>query len=1137
MGPDPADSGSSYGASSAPPPVPMAPEPSQSASAGVEAEQPSGPSGVPPPSGEPGAAGEAQAAEDALAQGQVAQPPDAGPAGGTEVGAGPAEVGPQEAAGSTDAASPTASPCAPGGPPAGPGLRMPESPDVVRGRAADATKKEVDKALGIARLLVVPVLVLILLAFLSATRDTPVDSALREGDWVAGHLALMFFLIAGQLVCALLIREHWRTLAEVMTGTSQPRAGWGGRWVAFVAVLIFVVLTVFAAQLPLDSWWHVAWAGVVGEAFAIAVVLGARQRFIAHTSVLENATHDSTTQEPPTPFLGAEQPTHAQSSPDDSGQEGAQLGPAGPAELVAIGASGGGIRAAAFVLGGINAVQSAPRYATQTTEPEVFAVSGGSYTAAALALRRRFRRDPAQEVASVGWREAFTVGSPELDYLRRHTRYLFEPGDRLRDGAVSLLVGAVVNLFIVAAMIRGLSWLTAQLAVTSGLVTLTSGRPELHVSTLLGWVVAVSAVVVAATSFGRWLVHRKFDRGLPTGAPDIARMGQLSTVRTAALFGAVTVVLILGVPLATTAILDAVTANRPTATVAGIVTSTGFGTQEICQEALVKRVETAALEAERRARLTPGTESSVDTGACGVSVTVGRTLSTQDDDDPANDVVAPVDAVVAEGLAGEVSAPIQIGTIVALLGTVVGLLTKGPAADAVRQGGWITRLKRWLMTWVPLIVTGAIGLYLLLLWHLHYLLGVANFGSTFWNAGFLIVASVLAFFLDANATSMHQFYRERLSSAFAVGVEPDGSVEELPPGRVYRFSDLRREGDPHLNVVTTLNTQTANEVPTLRGGMPLVFGPHEVALFQTRGVCTFAPTDTYETFAGAGRTSIMATVAMSGAAISPLMGRYADQMKPYRILLTLFNLRVGMWMLNPAHTQVIAEGGRGRPPGHDGRFAVTARPGPAQVALEAVGSSSAHERWVYVSDGGHLDNTAMVECVRHALRRSPPGAPLRGQVIVLDASNDPPGAWSAVGDALNVVRADLGIDLVRKFTRGEPPWLREFVHLTPGTQPGKEAFRVIVVKAVRVEPSADGGESDWHQRLPEPVKSTQFLRPDFPRSSTARQRFGDLEFEAYRAYGYAAVSEALAFLDRPPQPRPREPFRSLTPSARGRMGG
>lgn len=1002
----------------------------------------------------------------------------------------------------------------------------------LRDRAAAATRAEVRKALRIAMLLVAPVVALILLAFLNAVRDAPVDSPQREPDWVTGHLTLMAFLIAGQLVSALLIREHWRTMAEIVTGRSSPGAGRGGRWVAFVAVLLFVALTLFAGSLPLSTWEHVVVAGVVGEVFALAVLAGARQRFDAHTSELEAARG----QEPRTgphgdgprddragsglpgvdePGVGDPAPPGTSAAPDEPDE------PAEPGELVAIGASGGGIRAAAFVLGGMNALQSAPRFAAQEREPEVFAVSGGSYTAAAMALRRRFRRDPADEGPSVGWREAFAVGSPELDYLRRHTRYLFEPSDRLRDGAASLLVGAAVNLFIVAAMIRGIAWLTAQLAVTSGIVEVspTSGRPELAVSTVLGWVAAVAALGVAATSFGRWLTHRKFDRGQPTGEADIARMGLLSTLRTVTLVGAAVIVILVGVPIVTTSVLDAVTANRPTATVAGLVTASGFGTQEICRQALVDHVDQAAREAAQRARVSPGTERVVDTGACGVSVSVGRTLLTQDDEDPGNDVLTPIEPTAAADLPAAASAPIQVGTILALLGSVIGLLTKGPAADAVRQGGWFTRLKRWLVTWVPLLVTGAIALYLLLLWHLHFLIGVANSGSTWGNAAFLVLASVFAFFLDANATSMHQFYRERLSSAFAVGVEPDTGADELPPGRIYRFSDLSREGDPHLNVVTTLNTQRAHEVPTLRGGMPLVFGRHEVALFETRGVCRFAPTRTYETFAGPGRTSIMATVAMSGAAISPLMGRYADQMKPYRILLTLFNLRVGMWMLNPAHTQVITEGARRRPPGHDGVFAVTARPGPAQVALEAVGSSSAQERWVYVSDGGHLDNTAMVECVRHAQRRAMPG-PLRGQVLILDASNDPPGAWSAVGDALNVIRADLGIDLVRKFTRGEPPWSRQFVHLPPGTELDREPFRVIVVKAVRVDPGPDGTESEWHRRLPEPVKSTQLLRPDFPRSSTVRQRFGDLEFEAYRAYGYAAVSEALAFLDRPTVPQP-----------------
>jgi hypothetical protein len=45
--------------------------------------------------------------------------------------------------------------------------------------------------------------------------------------------------------------------------------------------------------------------------------------------------------------------------------------------------------------------------------------------------------------------------------------------------------------------------------------------------------------------------------------------------------------------------------------------------------------------------------------------------------------------------------------------------------------------------------------------------------------------------------------------------------------------------------------------------------------------------------------------------------------------------------------------------------------------------------------------------------------------------------------------------------------------------------------------------------LPPNVQS--FLRghPDFPRASTARQRFGDLEFEAYRAFGHVATVTAM----------------------------
>lgn len=980
-------------------------------------------------------------------------------------------------------------------------------PTAYQERATAAIKVEAAKAQGVAWALTIPVVALILLAAAQAVSGTAGASGQR---WISGQLALLLFLIAGQFVCAQLVWEHRRTIEEIRTAAPQPQAGRRGRWLAITIVIVFISLTVVSDWLPLKTWGQVAVFGLVAELIATGVLFAAQTRFKSHTSNLPF--------ESPVPLTSVESAGHAEDPPST--------------ELLAIGASGGGIRAAAFVLGGMNALQTTPRYLAQEREPEVFAVSGGSYTAAAMALRRRFSPDAAPG-APVSWREAFTVDSPELDYLRRHTRYLFEPGSRLRDGATSLIVGAVVNLFIVAVMLRGIAWLSAQVAVTVGLVTIEDGTPRLTATGFLVTVVVIAALVVALTSVLIWRTHDKYNRGKLPGDGPMTRAANLGALRASTVSAAAALILLVGIPASSVWIINAVNENRPTTTVARLLHATGFGTKDLCKDSMVRQVTAASLETGTRARLSPGTEQSVDTGACGVTVTVTRSLDNGGDNDPGNDVLTPINADQARDLTGSIPAPIQIGAIIALLGSVVGLLARGPSPDAAGQGKWFTRAKRTVLTWLPLVITVSLGAYLLLLWHVHFLLGVGWAEHVWVNAALLVAAGVPAYFLDANHTSMHQYYRERLANAFAVGVTPDGTADELAPEEIYRFSDLA--DGPRLNVVTTLNTQVANEVPTLRGGKPLVFGRRVVNLCDPRQCSTPVGTADYEAFAGEGRTSIMATVAMSGAAISPLVGRNASQVKPYRILLTLFNLRVGIWMLNPAQTTLVTQHGEPKPgsPGHRGALAVTSRPGLAQVALEAVGHSSAMDRWVYVSDGGHLDNTAAVECVRYALGRAPDGAHLRGQIVVLDASNDPPGAWSAIGDALNVIRADLGVDLVRKFTPGEPPWMRQFVHLSPGDTPGQESFRLIVVKAVRVDPETDAVSAQWHRQLPEAVKSTQLLRPEFPRASTVRQRFGDLEFEAYRAYGYAAVSEALAFLDNPPQPE-RARSRPLEARARGR---
>jgi hypothetical protein len=224
------------------------------------------------------------------------------------------------------------------------------------------------------------------------------------------------------------------------------------------------------------------------------------------------------------------------------------------------------------------------------------------------------------------------------------------------------------------------------------------------------------------------------------------------------------------------------------------------------------------------------------------------------------------------------------------------------------------------------------------------------------------------------------------------------------------------------------------------------------------------------------------------------------------------------------------------------------RPGSVQVLVEGVGRSALTDRWVYLTDGGHLDNTGLVEAVRMLGRPGAEGTVYSGRVLVLDASNDRLGTWEAVGDALAVLRADLGLwlepepenckSVQRKplpATQPEPPsgrpsppptrptgrlWRRA---LEDRSEPdyarvyrGGDDLTVVVVKAVRPTDIATS-------ELPDSVKSFALAHEDFPRASTSRQDFGDLEFEAYRTLGEWCTGKALPLFEVQPEAREAHP--------------
>ena len=107
----------------------------------------------------------------------------------------------------------------------------------------------------------------------------------------------------------------------------------------------------------------------------------------------------------------------------------------------AICCSGGGIRSAAYCLGGLQSLDSDGLLANATW---VVGVSGGSYIASSRAL-------VAHDLPPGTMPRAYAPGTAEERNLRDNTRYIAPNGATLLVGVLSLLLGAIATFIIVAA--------------------------------------------------------------------------------------------------------------------------------------------------------------------------------------------------------------------------------------------------------------------------------------------------------------------------------------------------------------------------------------------------------------------------------------------------------------------------------------------------------------------------------------------------------------------------------------------------------------------------------------------------------------------------------------------------------------
>jgi hypothetical protein len=694
--------------------------------------------------------------------------------------------------------------------------------------------------------------------------------------------------------------------------------------------------------------------------------------------------------------------------------------------LRAVCCSGGGIRSAAFSLGGMQGLQR-----RDGAEPSwydgvdlVTAVSGGSYLAGSLAMvNHGLSAEQRQQLP------AYAPGSAEDNRLRNHTRYLVEDPRAAAVGVLSIVHGLLLNLLPILAGVYVTAKLLGWALFGMGVLTHTRGSWQVE------HVAAVVLVVAGIAALGVMLfaVERLHDVYRPP-RETLSRVVRAWSIRLLGLAGLVALAF-LAVPY----LLYLLSTSRFNLDVAGASSASQWSAFVATTTVLVGLVKGTL------GRFKGKLQTSADGKPSAVATWTGRVL--------------------------RAAAP-WAGSAVAVLLLLAAFLvwTASAAYDGLQA-----------------LELGLIAL--------------AVVGTVCWQA-----------FTDINRNSVHPFYKERLSSAYAVRrTETEPGAEEIPFHTAIRFSEFA--GDrPELVVCAAVNTDEEGVVPSGRGCAPFTFGPQHVGISSgtmfggeaTRADRLMRATEEYEKAAGPRLLTLPAAIAVSGAAVSPVMGRMTR--RPLRLLLGLANVRLGLWLPNPRRRDLPDAPAPDVPGGKVPYRRIVSwqlrQPGVRHLLREILGSVSLNGRWIYVTDGGHYENLGLVE----ALRR---GAT---EIVVFDASGDPPDSWVTFGEAVQTARADLGVEIYL-----DPSEMR------PKADTGRAP--ALVVPGYCRYPNGVRAEL-WFCKLALPdeapaswdVYAWKAGHRDFPNDSTAQQLYGDRQFEAYRRLGELAALTALDLMRPPASP-------------------
>lgn len=357
-----------------------------------------------------------------------------------------------------------------------------------------------------------------------------------------------------------------------------------------------------------------------------------------------------------------------------------------------------------------------------------------------------------------------------------------------------------------------------------------------------------------------------------------------------------------------------------------------------------------------------------------------------------------------------------------------------------------------------------------------------------------------------NLSTWHAFYSTRLRRAYLGATnrarfnDPSLSVVETHKGDEPKASDYRAASGAPLHLINVCVNQTMGAGGQLvqrdRKGKNLCIGPFGYTIddkffrFPPRGDSADVSPD----------LAISEWVGVSGAAFSTGLGRQSSIGSS--LLLGFANVRLGRWWPSYASTERKSDDSRAI---HLWRGLLQSQ---AYLFRELTARFPGNDReWLYLSDGGHFENTALYELLR----------PVRGVrlVVVCDNGCDEKYEFNDLANAIRLARIDHGVEIAVDSDAMKLPALAPHLATPAELRAAQVSEAVSGKRSDRCAVLLKATHTDWPDlqtrillikprliaALPEDVLEYAQTHPDFPQQTTSDQFFDEAQWESYRKLG------------------------------------